>query len=95
MTSGTRHVRLVVTGRVQGVCYRASMQDEARRLGVHGWVRNRADGAVEAEAEGATEAVGRLIVWTQAGPPGARVDDVGIDCLVGGAPTKRDFVIRG
>ena len=63
-----RRVQLVVTGMVQGVWFRASMQREARRLGLRGWVRNRADGALEAEAEGDSDAIAGLILWAQTGP---------------------------
>jgi len=68
--------RLVIRGRVQGVWYRGSMENEAERLGVAGWVRNRPDRSVEAEVEGAPEAVDALIAWARRGPPAARVTDV-------------------
>jgi acylphosphatase len=69
-------VRVRVTGRVQGVWFRDSCQDEARALGVRGFVRNRADGSVEAEFEGPEAAVERMVAWCHTGPPRARIDAV-------------------
>ncbi len=74
MDSIARH--LVIRGRVQGVCFRASMAAEARRLEVRGWVRNRADSSVEAWLQGPAGAVQALIDWAHTGPPAARVDAV-------------------
>lgn len=71
-----KQLHLVVRGRVQGVYFRASAQREARRLGVCGWVRNRADGSVEILAEGEEIAVRELHGWAQKGPGAARVDRV-------------------
>jgi acylphosphatase len=72
------HIRIhgVVSGRVQGVSYRYSMEREARRLGVAGWVRNLPDGRVEFEAEGDRAAVQTLVAWAEEGPAYARVDRV-------------------
>ncbi len=69
-------VHLVVSGIVQGVAFRAYTVDEARRLGVAGWVRNLADGRVEVEAEGERRAVEALVAWCRRGPPAAQVDEV-------------------
>jgi acylphosphatase len=69
-------VRVVVTGRVQGVFFRDSCREQARAEGLGGWVRNRGDGAVEAEFEGPRPAVDRLIAWCRSGPARARVDAV-------------------
>jgi acylphosphatase len=65
-----------ITGRVQGVGFRYSMQSEATRLGVRGWVRNRRDGSVEAVVQGEASAVEALVAWAREGPPGARVSDL-------------------
>jgi acylphosphatase len=69
-------VRVVVTGRVQGVFFRASCAQEARRRGVGGWVRNRPDGSVEAAFEGDATAVESMVEWCRRGPRGARVESV-------------------
>lgn len=68
--------RLEIRGRVQGVFFRASMVDEARRLGVRGWVRNRRDGSVEAMVAGPADRVEQLVAWARRGPPAARVTEV-------------------
>jgi acylphosphatase len=70
--------RLQITGRVQGVGFRYAMQDEAARLGVNGWVRNRSDGSVEALLQGEADALEALTAWARRGPPGARVSAVQI-----------------
>jgi acylphosphatase len=66
-----RHLR--IHGRVQGVGYRAFVNDQAIRLGLSGWTRNRSDGTVEALVAGEAAAVERLIAALRKGPPGARV----------------------
>ncbi len=68
--------KLRIHGRVQGVFYRESMRREAERYGVKGWVRNSADGTVEAHVQGAPEAVESLIAWCRRGPPAASVSEV-------------------
>jgi acylphosphatase len=68
--------RVLVSGRVQGVFFRASTEDEARRRGLAGWVRNLADGRVEAVFEGPEEAVRAIVAWCHEGPPHARVESV-------------------
>jgi acylphosphatase len=76
-----RRVRAIVTGRVQGVAYRASTVHEARGHGLTGWVRNRPDGAVELEAQGSEAAVAGLLAWCAHGPPAARVTGVAAEDL--------------
>ena len=69
-------VRLVVSGRVQGVFFRQSALDEARRLGLSGWVRNLPTGEVEIVAEGRRPNLRALALWSHRGPRGARVSGV-------------------
>lgn len=71
--------RLVVTGRVQGVFYRAWFAERARALGLDGWIRNRADGSVEAVVQGPSEAVKEMVMLAHEGSPAARVERVTID----------------
>jgi acylphosphatase len=75
-------VRVVVHGRVQGVFFRDSCRDRARAEGVGGWVRNLGDGSVEAEFEGAPDAVDRLVTWCRTGPQRARVETVDVEPVV-------------
>jgi len=77
----------VITGRVQGVGFRYFAESAAMREGLHGWVRNRPDGSVEAHAEGDAEAVDRFERALRHGPRSARVDAVEVDSLT---PTGRD-----
>ncbi len=68
-----------VSGRVQGVFFRATTCDLARRLGLRGWVRNLPDGRVEVLAGGAEAAVLELCAWLRHGPPTARVSELHVD----------------
>jgi acylphosphatase len=72
-------VRAVATGRVQRVNYRWSLLRAASNNGVRGWVRNRADGAVEAVLQGPRDAVERTLIWMRQGPPKAIVHDVEVE----------------
>ncbi|HEY0845779.1 MAG TPA: acylphosphatase [Noviherbaspirillum sp.] len=69
-----KHLR--ITGLVQGVGYRASFEDQARALRLSGWVRNRADGSVEAVVRGDTESLETIVAWSKRGPRAARVSQV-------------------
>ena len=71
-----KRVRVLVAGRVQGVFFRATCAEQARRLGLGGWVRNRPDGRVEGVFEGEDEAVDRIVDWCRRGPELARVEEV-------------------
>jgi acylphosphatase len=74
--SEVKRLRVTVTGRVQGVFFRDSCRQEARRLNVAGWVANEPDGSVLVEVEGPADRVDALVDWCREGPPHARVDRV-------------------
>ena len=72
----TMRIRALVSGRVQGVCFRGETQKQASQLGLTGWVRNLPDDRVEVVAEGEEHRVQKLIAWCRQGPPRSRVDRV-------------------
>jgi len=69
-------LHLHIDGRVQGVGFRESLRQEAERLRITGWIRNCADGSVEAVIAGDEAAVAAMLNWCHAGPPQARVEKV-------------------
>lgn len=71
-----KRVHVWVEGRVQGVFFRANVQEVATREGLSGWVRNLPDGRVEAVFEGEAESVERMVQWCWQGSPASRVDNV-------------------
>ena len=80
MTAAHRKcVRLRITGRVQGVWFRGWTIDQARELGLDGWVRNRRDGSVEMVVAGEEEAVREMIELCHGGPPAARVERIELE----------------
>jgi acylphosphatase len=74
-----RRVHLTASGLVQGVFFRASARDEARRLGVTGWIRNTAQETVEAQAQGETSAVEAFVEFCRQGPGQAWVEELVVD----------------
>lgn len=90
-----KRVHVWVSGRVQGVFFRARAREQAVRLGLSGWVRNLGDGRVEILAEGGAAEIARFLDWCRSGPPMARVDECRVieeealgDCL--GFEVRRD-----
>ena len=88
-----RHaVKVTVSGRVQGVFYRASTRDQAQALGLTGWVRNLEDGRVEAWLEGDESAIDQMTAWMRQGPEHARVAQLDQErCQAAG---HKDFEVR-
>lgn len=84
--------RCVVSGRVQGVWFRASTRDRALALGLDGWARNLPDGRVEVVAQGPEAGVDRLCAWLWEGPRMAQVD--GVACEPWTAPVPTGFATR-
>ena len=86
--------RFVVSGRVQGVFFRASTREQARRLGLRGQARNMDDGEVEVIAAGEAEALEELAGWLHRGPPAARVDGVTCTPVDPASVAERGFDTR-
>lgn len=85
---------LLVSGKVQGVCFRASTKEVARQLGLTGYARNLADGRVEVVAEGDVSQLQALKDWCTQGPPSARVSDVQLTASEASVDGFRDFQTR-
>lgn len=83
---------LLISGRVQGVCFRYYTRQAAQNNGVTGWVRNLPDGRVEAVFEGAEQAVTATLNWCRQGPEHARVDQIDI-CELPATGEFSDFQI--
>ncbi|OGW20851.1 MAG: acylphosphatase [Nitrospinae bacterium RIFCSPLOWO2_12_FULL_47_7] len=86
-------VHIIVYGKVQGVCYRASTQETAEGLKLAGWTRNCSDGTVEIHAEGEKSQLEKLIAWCHKGPPLAKVSRVAVDWVP--SAQLRSFEVRG
>jgi acylphosphatase len=89
----TRRVHAIISGRVQGVFFRASTQKKALGLGLNGWVKNLPDGSVEALFEGPAKTVEQMIEWAHIGPPSAVVSSVQIKELLADEPLS-GFAVR-
>ncbi len=88
----TTSLRLRIEGRVQAVGYRNFIIEEARKLGVDGWVRNRSDGTVEALVSGETKVVETLIAACARGPEGSRIKHIDMESVE--APAEKGFTRR-
>ncbi|HJV82511.1 acylphosphatase [Noviherbaspirillum sp.] len=86
-----KHLRIV--GLVQGVGYRASFERQARALKLSGWVRNRADGSVEAVVRGSPEAIEKIVAWARRGPSAAQVREVAITDMEDHAVSEEYFEV--
>lgn len=93
MEVDNEHVHIIVTGRVQGVFYRASTQDKALQLNLVGWVRNTSEGNVEIEAQGSSDKISEFVKWCNKGPQFAKVDGIEVQQLVVSIELD-DFEIR-
>ena len=74
-------VRVIIHGKVHGVCFRTSTQTKALELNLTGWVRNLPSGTVEVHAEGSRDSLDKLIKWCQKGPPSANVSRCDLDWI--------------
>lgn len=91
-TESLKAVKLLITGRVQGVFFRVWTRQQAEALGLSGWVRNRFDGSVEAVFSGPEEIVDRMVEKCRQGPPHATVE--GISQTAAESPLEAGFRMR-
>ena len=91
--SEKKAVRTIISGRVQGVCFRMETELAALRFGVNGWVRNKRDGTVEAFFEGEAGDVDAMVKWCATGPPMSTVAEVAVS-EESYSGEYRDFTIR-
>jgi acylphosphatase len=87
-----KHYNITVTGKVQGVFFRVYTEEEAKKLGLKGFVQNEANGDVYMEAEGEEEQLKRLIEWCETGSPKSTVKEVKIS--EGEIKNFSDFIIK-
>ncbi len=87
-------IKVIVSGRVQGVGFRMSTLKKARQIGVSGYVRNLANGDVEIVASGKPEQVEALLKWAESGPPSAIVNNLGVEVLTNNVEEFKGFEIR-
>ncbi len=85
-------VKIVVSGRVQGVSFRATLREKAMHHGVDGWVRNTTDGSVEALLQGEEPAVRKVVDWARRGPPSASVSAL-VEKRLDSHPNRAGFTI--
>jgi acylphosphatase len=93
MSSDIKNLRVTVSGKVQGVFFRANVKKVADIIGVKGFVRNEANGSVFVEAEGEDEMVNKLITYCHHGPDGATVEKVSI--TLGEVKNYDSFEVHG
>jgi acylphosphatase len=86
-------IHAIISGTVQGVFYRASTQNEAKKLDLTGFVRNLPDGSVELEAQGETDEIDRLLEWCRQGPPDSHVTRITSE-VIARVPGEGVFEIR-
>jgi acylphosphatase len=92
--TGEKCVHILVSGRVQGVYFRACARDRALELGLRGIVKNRRDGRVEIVATGSESSLERFLEWCWQGPPQARVDDLQIEEWTAGCDYESFTIIH-
>jgi acylphosphatase len=93
MTVERKRAEIRISGKVQGVFFRASTREQARARNLGGWVKNMPDGSVEAVVEGAAEDVQELVEWAHEGPDAASVDDIDVRWMDPQGDT-RSFTVR-